>query len=66
MAKLIFKPEKKDINIDDLMQENKELCAEYEKILALDDELFLSDEVTKRLNYIRNRLLEITKLLLHN
>ena len=71
MAKLLFKepkdkPEEQKVDIEALIKENKELRDEFEKILALDDINFLSEEASKRLKAITKRMLEITKIIIRN
>lgn len=48
---------------EELIQESNALLKEYDAILKLPDKEFLSEDVTKRLHYIRKRLVEIVKLM---
>lgn len=72
MAKLIFKKSEdklekpKTVDIEALMKEVKELKDEYNKILALDTDKFLSEEVRKRSEFIERRMIEIAKIMKHN
>jgi len=72
MAKLLFKKpkdkqeEQKAVNLEALLKESQELRDELEKILALDDINFLSEEASKRLEFIHRRMLEIARTMNHN
>lgn len=49
------------MELDEIMRESDELNKRYSEILSLSDEEFLSEDITKELNYIRKRLLELCK-----
>lgn len=72
MAKLLFKKpkdkqeEQKAVNLEALLKESQELRDELEKILALDTDKFLSEEVRKRSEFIERRMIEIAKIMKHN
>ena len=46
--------------IEELEAKSKELLKEFDELLELPNDEFLSDEVTKRLDVIRNELLKIS------
>lgn len=50
--------------INEIKNDVKEIMVRHDEIMKLDNKEFLSDETTKELDYIHNRMIELTRELL--